>query len=81
MLSAVPSSLLLVVLKKTILFFGFKNLYKKIRETKKLESIHEYHFVERENKGRKLDKNSSLLRLECMPETSTKNAVPEFQLW
>jgi hypothetical protein len=29
------------ILKKTILFFGFKNHYKKIRETRKLESIHE----------------------------------------
>jgi hypothetical protein len=29
------------ILKKTILFSGFKNTYKKIREIKKLESIHE----------------------------------------
>ncbi len=39
----------------------------KIRQTRKLESIHEYHFVERKNKGRKLDNNSSLRRLEIMP--------------
>ncbi len=29
------------MLKKTILFSGFKNRYKKIRETRNLESIHE----------------------------------------
>jgi hypothetical protein len=40
---------------------------KKIRETKKLESIHEYHFVERKNESRKPGKNLSLRRLEFMP--------------
>ncbi len=35
-------------------------------ETRKLESIHEYHFVEWENEGRKPDKNSSVRRLEFM---------------
>jgi hypothetical protein len=29
-----------------ILFSGFKNTYKKIRETRKLECIHEYNFIE-----------------------------------
>jgi hypothetical protein len=29
------------VLEKTILFFGFKNPYKKIPVTRKLKSIHE----------------------------------------
>jgi hypothetical protein len=29
------------ILKKSILFFGFKNPFKKIRETRKLKSIHE----------------------------------------
>ncbi len=29
------------ILKKTILYFGYKNPYKKIRETRKLESIHD----------------------------------------
>ncbi len=32
--------------KKTILFSGFNNPYKKIRETRKPQSIHELHFVE-----------------------------------
>jgi hypothetical protein len=31
-------------LKKTILFSGFKNPYKKIRKTRKLETIHEVAF-------------------------------------
>ncbi len=55
------------ILKKTILFCDFKNLYKKIRETRKLKSFHEKRFVERKNEGRKLDKNSNLRRLEFMP--------------
>ncbi len=29
------------ILKKTIPYSGFKNLYKKIRDTRKLKSIHE----------------------------------------
>jgi hypothetical protein len=44
------------VMKKTILFSGFKNSLKKICETSKLESIHEKHSVERKNEGRKPDK-------------------------
>jgi hypothetical protein len=39
----------------------------KIRETRKLKSVHEKYFVERKNEGRKLDKNSNLRRLELMP--------------
>jgi hypothetical protein len=31
------------------------------------KSIHEKHFVERKNEGRKPDKNPSLRRLEFMP--------------
>jgi hypothetical protein len=34
-------SFLLADLKKTILYSGINNPYKKIRETKKLDSIHE----------------------------------------
>jgi hypothetical protein len=41
---------------KIILFSGFKNPYKKIRETTKLESVHKEHFVERKNEGRNLTK-------------------------
>jgi hypothetical protein len=40
----------------------------KISETRKLEFIHEYHFVERENEVRKPDKNSSFRRLEFMTQ-------------
>ncbi len=54
------------MLKKTKVFSGFKNPYKKIRETKKT----------RKNKDRKPDKNLSLIRLEFMP----RNAVQEFYL-
>jgi hypothetical protein len=54
------------ILKKTTLLLGFKNT-KKICETRKLEYIHEKHFVEQKNEGRKPDKNSSTRRLEFMP--------------
>jgi hypothetical protein len=72
LLHAIHSPFYWRILKKTILFFGFKNT-KKIRETRKLEYIHEKHFVEQKNEGRKPD--SSL----C-PETSTRNAVQEYDL-
>jgi hypothetical protein len=55
------------ILMIIILFFWFKNAYKKIREARKLKSIHKQHFVERKNEGRKPDKNSSLKKLEFMP--------------
>jgi hypothetical protein len=44
------------ILKKTILLSGFKNSYKNIFETRKLESIHEQHFVDQKNEDRKSDK-------------------------
>jgi hypothetical protein len=44
-----------------------KNSIQKIRETRKLESIHEWRFVEQINEGRKPEKNSSLRSLEFMP--------------
>ncbi len=61
-----------------MLFSGFKNPYKKIRVTRKLESIHEQDFVEWKNYGSKtrVREHSSL----C-PETSTKNDVQEYHLW
>jgi hypothetical protein len=46
----------------------FKIHTRKIRETRKHESIHEYHFVERKNEGRKPDKNSSL-RTKNLPHS------------
>ncbi len=54
------------ILKKTRPF-PFKNSYKNIRETRKLEFIHEQHYAERKKERRKLEKNSSLRRLEFMP--------------
>jgi hypothetical protein len=39
-------SLLLADFKKPILFFGLKNPYQKICETRKLGSIHGHNFVE-----------------------------------
>jgi len=50
------SSLVLKILTKT-----------KIRETRKLEYIDEYHFVQRKNEGRKPDKNLSLTRFKFRP--------------
>jgi hypothetical protein len=46
--------------KKTILFSGFKNPYKKSAKQENFEPIHEKHFVEQKNEGRKPDKNSTL---------------------
>jgi hypothetical protein len=42
-------------------------LYTKKPRNIKLESIHEYHFVEQKNEGRKPDKNWRLRRLYFMP--------------
>jgi hypothetical protein len=54
-------------LMKIRLSSSFKNTYKKIRETRKLESIREQHFVERKNEASKPDKDLSLRRPEFMP--------------
>jgi hypothetical protein len=51
--------------KKTILCLILKILTKNSK-TRKLESIHELHFVEWKNDGRKPDKNKSLRRLEFL---------------
>jgi hypothetical protein len=67
-------------LKKIRLYSGFKNTYKKIRETRKLESNCELHLVEGKVEGRKPDKDSSLRISSLCPETLTKNAVQEFPL-
>jgi hypothetical protein len=55
--------------RKIILFSGFKNPYRKIRKTRKLESINEHHCVEQKNEGRKTNKKLSLRRLELMPRS------------
>ncbi len=67
MLHAIHSPFYWRILKKTLLYSGFNNPYKKFHNTRKLESIHEQHFLEQKNEGRKSDKNSSLRRLEFMP--------------
>ncbi len=41
LLTVIQSPFYWRILKKTILFSGIKNPYKKLRETRKLESIHE----------------------------------------
>ncbi len=56
-----------------ILCSGFKNPYKKIRET--WTSL-----CRRKNEGRKADENSSLRRLEFMPRNPDENAIQEFHL-
>jgi hypothetical protein len=63
------SSLLLLAIHGPFYWRIFKeNLYStKIHKTRKLESIHEKHFVEGKNKGRKPDKILSLKRFEFMP--------------
>jgi hypothetical protein len=67
LLHAIHSPFFWRILKKTVPCSGFNNPYKKIRETRKLESIHNStYIVEWKNGGRKPDKNSSLRRLEFM---------------
>ncbi len=53
LLNAIHSPFYWRILKKTILFFGFINPYKKFRKTGKVGSIHEKHFVEQKNEGYK----------------------------
>ncbi len=67
LLHAIHSPFYWRILKKTILFSSFQNFYKKIREERNLESIHEYNFVEWKNEGRKPDKKYSLRRLKFSP--------------
>ncbi len=63
------------ILRKTILFSGFQNPYKKICKTRKLESVLEKHFVERKNVGRKQDKTRVWDDFSLCPKTSTKNTI------
>jgi hypothetical protein len=55
------------ILKKIILFSGFKNPYRQNPQNKKLESLNENNCGERKNEGIKPIKNLSLRRLELMP--------------
>jgi hypothetical protein len=60
-------SLLLANFTETHTVSGFKKSLQKIIETRKLEPLHEQHFVERKNEGGNPNKNLSLRRLEFMP--------------
>ncbi len=68
LLYAIHSPFYWRIFKKAIVYSSLirvlKILTKKIRETRKLESIHEQHFVERKNEDRKPDKNSKLKTIE-----------------
>ncbi len=68
------------IFKKTVFFSGFKNHYKKICETRKLESIHEWHIVEWKNEGRNQTKTRVRKGSSLCPETLTKNGVQEHHL-
>jgi hypothetical protein len=57
------------ILKKTKLYSGFNNPFKKIYETRKLEFIREDHFVDR---GRIQTKTRVSEESSLCPETSTK---------
>jgi hypothetical protein len=50
LLHAVHSPFYLRILQKTIFYSGFKNPHEEIRETRKLESIHEKYFVKEETR-------------------------------
>jgi hypothetical protein len=71
-LHAIHSPFYWRILKKTTLFFGFKNT-KKIRETRKLEYIHEKHFVEQKNEDRK--PQIRVYAQEPRPEMPFKNTI------
>jgi hypothetical protein len=52
-------SLLLADFKENHTLLLFYKYTQKFRETRKLESIHEKHFVQRKNKGRKLESHKT----------------------
>ncbi len=66
--------------KDNKLFSGFKNLYKKIRETRKTWVYSWIAFCRTENASRKQTKTKVCKDSSLRPEASTKNAVQEFQL-
>jgi hypothetical protein len=68
-LSILLYALLLAGFKENHSVLWFLKSLQKIRETIKLESIHEKHFPERKSEGRQPDKN---LSLSLYPETLTK---------
>ncbi len=69
------------IVKKTTLLSGFKNPYKNINETRKLESIREQHFVKWKNAGTENQTKTQVWEDSSLcPETLTDNAVQEFIL-
>ncbi len=62
------------ILKKTIVYSGFKNPYKNYPWNKKTRVYSWIAFCRTEKEGRKPDKNLSLRRIEFLPITSNKNA-------
>jgi hypothetical protein len=72
LLNAIHSPFYWRILKKTLLFSGFKNPYKNLRNKKTRGCILELHFVEWKNEGKKPDKISSLRRLKFMPRNLDK---------
>jgi hypothetical protein len=68
------------ILKKTILFSGFKDPNKKIREIRKLKSIHDNILQNGKLRVEFPTKTQVCEDLSLCPKTSTKYAVQEFHL-
>ncbi len=81
LLYAIHSPFYWWILKKTKHYSGFNNLYQKIRETRKLESIHECYFIERQKRVENQTKTWVWEDLSLWPGILTKNAVQEFHLY
>jgi hypothetical protein len=72
-------SLLLADFKKTILYFGFKNIYKK---STKLEYIHEQHIEERKNEVRKLEsEKTQVYAQKPRLKIPFKNSISRIRTW
>jgi hypothetical protein len=73
-------SLLLADFKENHILLWFKKSLQKIRETRKLESIHEQHFEAWKNEVRSQIKTGVSEDSSLCLETPTKNADQEFHL-
>jgi hypothetical protein len=74
-------SLSLRILQANIPYTGIKNPGKKIRETRKLDSVHEKHVVEWKKEGRKIRQKVESEKTQVLcPEFLTKNVVQDFHL-
>jgi hypothetical protein len=69
LLHAIHSLFYWQILQKTIFFSGFKTRQKNPPNKKTVEPIHEQHFEEQENVGRKPDRNSSLKGIKFLPRS------------